>query len=42
VGARNLFVGIFGTGQRKKNRMEKITASIHRSILLIELYPLLE
>jgi hypothetical protein len=44
VGAKNLFVGILGTGQnaRERNRMEEITASIHRSIFFIKFYLLLE
>jgi hypothetical protein len=44
VGAKNLFVGILGIRQnvRKKKKMEKVIANIHRSILLIELCPLLE
>jgi hypothetical protein len=45
MGARNLFLGILGIGQnveRERNKMEEITASIHRSIFFIKFCPLLE
>jgi len=45
VGARNLLFGYpwdWAECEREMNKMEEITASIHRSVFLIEFCPLLE